>query len=77
VGPPSISVHGWEVCHRESQITVSSRCLVTFDQIVSVCIYTHTHTQNTHTVPPHHTRGDHLQLTDDISYIYITDLQRR
>jgi hypothetical protein len=33
VGPPSINVQGWEVCHKESQITVSSRCLDTFDQI--------------------------------------------
>jgi hypothetical protein len=34
VGPPSINVHDWEVCHRESWITVSSMCLDTFDQIV-------------------------------------------
>jgi hypothetical protein len=36
VGPPSINVHDWEVCHRESQITVSSGCLDTFDQIVYI-----------------------------------------
>jgi hypothetical protein len=31
---PGISVHDWEVCHREIHITVSSRCPDTFDQIV-------------------------------------------
>jgi hypothetical protein len=34
VGPPGINVHDWGVCHRRGQITVSSRCLDTFDQIV-------------------------------------------
>jgi hypothetical protein len=34
VGPCGINVHDWEVCHRESGITVSSRCPDTFDQIV-------------------------------------------
>jgi hypothetical protein len=28
------NVHNWEVCHRESWITVSNRCPDTFDQIV-------------------------------------------
>jgi hypothetical protein len=37
VGPPGINVQDWEVSHRESQITVSSRCPDTFGQIV--CIY--------------------------------------
>jgi hypothetical protein len=36
VGPPGINVHDWEVCDRESQITVSSDCLDTSDQIVYV-----------------------------------------
>jgi hypothetical protein len=34
VGSPGINVHDWDVCHRESQITVLSRCPDTFDQIV-------------------------------------------
>jgi hypothetical protein len=37
VDPPGINVHGWEVCHRESRITVSSRCSDTFDQLVYLC----------------------------------------
>jgi hypothetical protein len=39
MGPPSIKVHDWEVCHRESRITVSSGCPDrpnTFDQIVYI-----------------------------------------
>jgi hypothetical protein len=36
VGPHGIHVHDWEVCHRESQITVSSGCPDTFDQIVDI-----------------------------------------
>jgi hypothetical protein len=36
VGLPSIKVHDWEVCQKESGITVSSRCPDTFDQIVYV-----------------------------------------
>jgi hypothetical protein len=36
VGPPSINVHDWEVCHRESQITVLGGCPDTFDQIVYI-----------------------------------------
>jgi hypothetical protein len=35
-GPPGINVHDWEVCHRESQITVLSGCPDTFDQIVYI-----------------------------------------
>jgi hypothetical protein len=34
VSTPGIIVDDWEVCHRESQITVSSGCPDTFDQIV-------------------------------------------
>jgi hypothetical protein len=34
VGLPGVNVHDWEVCHRESRITVSSMCPGTFDQIV-------------------------------------------
>jgi hypothetical protein len=34
VGPPGINVDDWEVCHRESQSTVLSRCPDTFNQIV-------------------------------------------
>jgi hypothetical protein len=34
VGPPGINVHNWEVCHRESQITVSSGCPDSFDKTV-------------------------------------------
>jgi hypothetical protein len=33
-GPPGINIHNWEMCHRESLITVSSRYLDTFDRIV-------------------------------------------
>jgi hypothetical protein len=33
-GPSGINVHDWEVCHRESRITVSSGCPDIFDQIV-------------------------------------------
>jgi hypothetical protein len=36
VGPPSINVHDWKICHGESWIIVSSRCPDTFDQIVYV-----------------------------------------
>jgi hypothetical protein len=32
------NVHEWEICHRECQITVSSRSPDTFDQI-SMCIH--------------------------------------
>jgi hypothetical protein len=41
VGPPSINVHDWEVCHREHQITVLSGCLDTFDQIVYLLTLPH------------------------------------
>jgi hypothetical protein len=34
LGPPSIKFHDWEMCHRESQNTVSNRGLDTFDQIM-------------------------------------------
>jgi hypothetical protein len=34
VGPSGINVHDWEVYHRRSRITVSSRCPDIFDQIV-------------------------------------------
>jgi hypothetical protein len=36
---PIFNIHDWEVCHRESQITVSSRCPDTFDQIVYVLVF--------------------------------------
>jgi hypothetical protein len=34
VGPPGININDWELCHRESRITVSSRCPDNFDQTV-------------------------------------------
>jgi hypothetical protein len=51
VGPPGINVHDWEVCHRESGITVLSRCPDTLDQIVYVCFSN---------VPPPPTLSSHV-----------------
>jgi hypothetical protein len=36
VGPSGVNVHDWEVYHRIGQITVTSRCPDTFDQIVYI-----------------------------------------
>jgi hypothetical protein len=36
VDPPGINICDWEVCHKESRITVSSGCPDTFDQIVYI-----------------------------------------
>jgi hypothetical protein len=38
VGPQDINIHDWEVCHRESWVTVLSGRPDTFDQTVYVTI---------------------------------------
>jgi hypothetical protein len=50
VGPFGINVHDLQVCHRESKITVSSRCPDTFDQIVYISRIPRTRTNLQHNI---------------------------
>jgi hypothetical protein len=70
VGPPGINVHGWEVCHRESRVTVSSRHPDIFDQIA----YTRAITRLTHFANNTCSHGNNFSNVSTATNQHITEV---